>query len=125
VDGGPVADAVKFRCDSVGVARADRTHYRHDGITDWQARTGDHLMEKDSMANKLKGKANQAAGAAREKLGDVSGNEQMERRGREQHAKGDAQEALGKAQDQANRAKKQAKDAVQSVADKMKDVVDR
>jgi uncharacterized protein YjbJ (UPF0337 family) len=82
-------------------------------------------MEKAEMDNKIKGKANQAVGAVREKAGDVTGNDDLEREGREQQSKGDAQEALGKAEDQAKRATDKAKDAAENVAGKMKDVVGR
>ncbi|HMO96288.1 MAG TPA: CsbD family protein [Tepidiformaceae bacterium] len=55
----------------------------------------------NTMDDKMKGKANRAAGAVREKAGDVTGNEEMEAKGKAQNAKGRAQEATGKAKDAA------------------------
>ncbi len=82
-------------------------------------------MNKDSIQNKLKGKVNQATGVSREKLGDITGNEEMERKGRAQRVKGDSQDALGKAQDAASSATEAAKDAIEDLADKTKDAVGR
>ncbi len=82
-------------------------------------------MNKDSIQNKLKGKVNQATGVSREKLGDLTGNEEMERKGRAQRVKGDSQDALGKAQDAASSATEAAKDAIEDLADKTKDAVGR
>ena len=71
-------------------------------------------IKSDSIANKLKGKANQAVGAAREKAGDLVGNESMEAKGRAQHAKGDAQEATGKLEGEIAVASDKVKDALKS-----------
>ena len=46
---------------------------------------------------KVKGKTNEAVGAARRKAGDVTGNESMEAKGAAQQAKGKAQQAYGDA----------------------------
>lgn len=82
-------------------------------------------MDKDSVETRLKGKVNQAVGATREKLGHVTGKEEMELKGREQHLKGDFQENLGKAQAAANSAEDKAKDAAEDLAHKMKDAAGR
>ena len=82
-------------------------------------------MTKDSIENKLKGKVNQATGVSREKLGDLTGNEEMGRKGRAQRVKGDAQEARGRAQDAASSATETAKDAIEDLAAKTKDVAGR
>lgn len=55
-------------------------------------------MNKD----KLKGKANEVAGATRRKTGDVTGNESMEAKGAAQQAKGKAQQAVGEAKSKAD-----------------------
>lgn len=62
--------------------------------------------------DKAKGKANQGVGAAREKVGDVTGNDSMQAKGARQHAKGDAQEAVGKAKDSVNKATEKVKTAL-------------
>ena len=82
-------------------------------------------MDKDSMQDKLKGKVNQAVGATREKVGDMTGREEMEAKGKAQHAKGDAQETMGKAKGAVSDASNKAKDAVADSADKVKDAVGR
>lgn len=64
-----------------------------------------------NMNDKMKGKANQAAGAVREKVGDVTNNEEMEAKGKAQHFKGDAQEAKGKLKDAGDNVKDAAKSA--------------
>lgn len=56
-------------------------------------------------ADKLKGKANEMAGAARRKAGDVTDNEEMEAKGVEQQYKGKAQGAVGAVKDKAEDAK--------------------
>lgn len=62
-----------------------------------------------NMNDKMKGKANQATGAVREKVGDATNNEEMEAKGKAQHLKGDAQEAKGKAKDAVDNVKDAAK----------------
>lgn len=62
--------------------------------------------------DKIKGKANQAAGAVREKTGDLTNNEKMQAKGKAQHAKGDGQETKGKIKDAGD----SVKDAAKSVA---------
>ncbi|MGB4861338.1 MAG: CsbD family protein [Tepidiformaceae bacterium] len=52
-------------------------------------------MENDN----IKGKANEAVGAARKKAGEMTGNEEMEAKGAAQETKGEAQQALGKGKD--------------------------
>ncbi|MEO6397559.1 MAG: CsbD family protein [Tepidiformaceae bacterium] len=69
----------------------------------------------------MKGQANQAAGTVREKVGDATGNEGMEQKGREQHAKGDAQEAGGKVKGAVKDAGDAVKDTADKVGDKIKD----
>ena len=82
-------------------------------------------MDKDSVANKLKGNLNQGVGAAREKAGEATGQAGMERKGAEQHAKGDAQETVGKVQGATSDFKNSAKVAVEDAADQLKAAVGR
>jgi len=64
------------------------------------------------MANdKLKGKTNEMVGAARQKTGELTGNEKMEGRGAGQRVKGKAQQALGDVKDEVKEAAKKVKDA--------------
>jgi uncharacterized protein YjbJ (UPF0337 family) len=63
--------------------------------------------------NQIKGKANQAAGAVREKAGEITGNEEMQGEGRAQQAKGNVQEIGGKAE-------KTLKDAAGKVGDALR-----
>ena len=52
----------------------------------------------------MKGKANEVAGAARRKVGDMTGNEKMEAKGAGQQTKGKGQQAVGSAKDAAKKA---------------------
>jgi len=61
------------------------------------------------MSDKMTGKVNEAVGATHKKLGDVTGNNEMEARGAAQEAKGHVQVATGKAKDNLHGAKKAAK----------------
>ncbi len=74
----------------------------------------------DETENKAKGKGNQAVGAAREKVGDVTGNDEMKAKGRSQHMKGDSQETLGKAEGAVKDAAGAVKDAAGNAADKVR-----
>lgn len=49
--------------------------------------------------DKIKGKANEAAGTVRQKTGEMTGNEEMESKGTAQEAKGKGQGLMGKAKD--------------------------
>ena len=49
--------------------------------------------------DKLKGKVNETAGAARKKAGEVTGNDEMRSKGATQHAKGKIQGATGAVKD--------------------------
>lgn len=49
--------------------------------------------------DKIKGKGNEAAGMARRKAGEVTGDEEMEAKGAGQQGKGKVQQALGSAKD--------------------------
>ncbi|MEP7216856.1 MAG: CsbD family protein [Anaerolineaceae bacterium] len=69
-------------------------------------------LKNDSVENKLKGKANQAAGAAREKVGKAVGNEELEGEGRAQNIQGDFQETMGDVQGKVADAAKKAKGAL-------------
>jgi uncharacterized protein YjbJ (UPF0337 family) len=51
--------------------------------------------------DKLKGKANEAAGSVREKVGDALDNEEMQAKGAEQKYKGKTQGAWGEVKDKA------------------------
>ena len=51
-------------------------------------------MSADS--DKVKGKADQAAGTVREKTGEAIGNKEMETKGKAQKTEGKLKEALGK-----------------------------
>lgn len=53
----------------------------------------------NSTTDKMKGKLNQAAGAAKEKTGDALDNASLENKGKAQQVKGHAQEAKGKIKD--------------------------
>ena len=60
-----------------------------------------------STTDKVKGVANEAAGAVKQGVGEAVGNPNLEVKGAAQKLKGEAQESLG-----------QAKDAVKKVVDK-------
>jgi len=49
--------------------------------------------------DKLKGKANETAGAARKKVGEVTGNEELRSKGATQQAKGKVQGVTGAVKD--------------------------
>ena len=57
-----------------------------------------------STTDKVKGAANQAAGAVREGAGKAIGNKEMEVKGAAQKAKGKFQEGIGKAKDAVKKA---------------------
>jgi uncharacterized protein YjbJ (UPF0337 family) len=61
-----------------------------------------------STTDKVKGAANQAAGAIKKGVGKAIGNDNLEVEGEAQKTKGKAQEAVGK-----------AKDTIKSVVDKI------
>lgn len=67
-----------------------------------------------SGSEQLKGKANEVAGAAQRKAGEVTGNEEMEDRGASRELKGKAQQAVDK-----------ARDAAEDVADRARKAMDR
>ena len=52
----------------------------------------------------MKGKANEVAGGARRKAGEMTGNEKMEAKGAGQEAKGKGQQVVGSAKDAAKKA---------------------
>ncbi len=56
------------------------------------------------MANDIKGKTNELVGGAREKAGEMTGNDEMEAKGTAQKAKGNAQQAVEKGKDAAKKA---------------------
>lgn len=49
--------------------------------------------------NVIQGKAKQAMGAAKQKVGDVTGNREMEAKGAAKRAEGKLQEGVGKTKD--------------------------
>lgn len=57
-----------------------------------------------STTDKIKGEANQAAGAVREGVGKAAGSKEMEVKGQAQQAKGEIQEGVGKAKDAVKKA---------------------
>jgi uncharacterized protein YjbJ (UPF0337 family) len=61
-----------------------------------------------STTDKIKGTANQAAGAVKQGVGKATGSEQLQAEGAAQKLKGQAQEAVGK-----------GKDALKSAVDKI------
>ena len=71
-------------------------------------------IEKDSVENKLEGKAKQAVGGAREEVGKAVGNEDMADEGRAQNMQGDFQETMGDVQGKVAGAAKKAKRAIKS-----------
>ena len=62
--------------------------------------------------DKLKGKANEVAGAAQKKTGEMTGKEDWQAKGSEREMKGKAQGVVGGAKDQADKAVDKAKDAI-------------
>jgi uncharacterized protein YjbJ (UPF0337 family) len=67
--------------------------------------------QMSSTSDKAKGYANKAAGAVKEKVGQATGNEELEAKGDLQQAKGSAQVGLGKAKDAAKEGAKAARKA--------------
>ena len=65
-------------------------------------------MNKD----RIKGKAKETSGWAKDKAGEMTGNEDLERRGEADRVEGKAQGAWGKAKDAMGDAKDAAKDAM-------------
>ena len=55
---------------------------------------------KPGKKDRVEGKANEAAGAARKKVGQVLGNEQMQAEGAVQEAKGKLQTVIGKVKEE-------------------------
>jgi uncharacterized protein YjbJ (UPF0337 family) len=60
-------------------------------------------MDTKETVDKAKGKMNEAVGAARAKAGDMTGNEEMEAKGRGQQLKGKAQGAAASAKSAAGK----------------------
>ena len=71
-------------------------------------------IEKDSVENKLEGKAKQAVSGAREEVGKAVGKEDMADEGRAQNMQGDFQETMGDVQGKVAGAAKKAKRAIKS-----------
>jgi uncharacterized protein YjbJ (UPF0337 family) len=69
--------------------------------------------EMSGTTDKLKGLANEAAGKAKQGIGELSGSEKLQAEGAAQEAKGDAQQAVGDA-------KNATKDAIDKTADTLK-----
>ena len=78
-------------------------------VLSWAGPQGAEKLEREmsSTGDKVKGMANQAAGAVKETAGKVVGNEKLEAEGMAQKGVGKAQEAVGK-----------GKDAVKGVVDR-------
>jgi uncharacterized protein YjbJ (UPF0337 family) len=68
-------------------------------------------MGTESMKDRVKGKANEAVGAARSRAGDWTDNEKMEAEGEAQRLKGKAQGVQADARDAVDDAKDKAKSA--------------
>jgi uncharacterized protein YjbJ (UPF0337 family) len=66
----------------------------------------------DGADDRREGRFDEAKGSVKEKAGDLTGDEELEREGKKDRAKGNAKQALGKTKDAANKAKEAAKDAV-------------
>jgi uncharacterized protein YjbJ (UPF0337 family) len=66
----------------------------------------------DGSDDRREGRFDEAKGSVREKAGDLTGDEELEREGEKDRAKGNAKQALGKTKDAANKAKEAAKDAL-------------
>lgn len=77
-----------------------------------------NLKEKNmSVFNKdeIKGKGNQAVGTVKDKVGEWTGNEELEAEGELQHAEGETQETWGSV-------KRNVSDAVDSVGEAISNV---
>ena len=70
-------------------------------------------------------KADQAKGRAKEAIGALAGDEDLEREGRQDRVAGEAKEKLGDVVDKAKEALGAAKDKLDEVIDKAKDRVQR
>jgi uncharacterized protein YjbJ (UPF0337 family) len=66
----------------------------------------------DGSDDRREGRFDEAKGTVKEKAGDLTGDQHLEREGEKDRAKGNAKQALGKTKDAANKAKEAAKDAV-------------
>lgn len=64
------------------------------------------------MSDEIKNKIDHAAGEVKEKVGEVTGNESVERDGRNQQRKADVNDAVDSVKDAAKGAAQDIKDAV-------------
>ena len=68
--------------------------------------------------DEVEGKWEQAKGSVKDKVGEITGDEELEAEGEVQHAEGEGQESWGKF-------KRGVSDAVDSVGDAISDTADR
>jgi uncharacterized protein YjbJ (UPF0337 family) len=66
----------------------------------------------DGSDDRREGRFDEAKGSVKEKAGELTGDEQLQREGEKDRAKGNAKQALGKTKDAADKAKDAAKDAI-------------
>ncbi|MGE3246803.1 MAG: CsbD family protein [Beijerinckiaceae bacterium] len=66
-----------------------------------------------STTDKVKGKANELAGAAKQKIGEWTDNKKMQAEGAAQEAKGETQQAVGNAKEGVKKAADSVNDTVQ------------
>ena len=66
----------------------------------------------DGSDDRREGRFDEAKGSVKEKAGELTGDEQLEREGEKDRTKGNAKQALGKTKDAADKVKEAAKDAI-------------